>query len=109
MTFEKLIMEDALDAIIDYRGRTPEKSQIGIPTLSAKSVKNGQIDYSECYYISPEEYKKFMTRGFPQKGDILLTTEAPLGMVAKLDRTDVAVTQRLLICEVRKGFLTMIF
>lgn len=98
-------MEDALDAIIDYRGRTPEKSQIGIPTLSAKSVKNGQIDYSECYYISPEEYKKFMTRGFPQKGDILLTTEAPLGMVAKLDRTDVAVAQRLLTLRGKKGIL----
>lgn len=105
MTFEKFIMEDALDAIIDYRGRTPEKSQIGIPTLSAKSVKNGQIDYSECYYISPEEYKKFMTRGFPQKGDILLTTEAPLGMVAKLDRTDVAVAQRLLTLRGKKGIL----
>ena len=98
-------MEEALDAIIDYRGRTPQKSPIGIPTLSAKSVKNGQIDYSECYYISPEEYKKFMTRGFPQKGDILLTTEAPLGMVAKLDRADVAVAQRLLTLRGKKGVL----
>ena len=105
MTFEKFIMEDALDAIIDYRGRTPQKSPIGIPTLSAKSVKNGQIDYSECYYISPEEYKKFMTRGFPQKGDILLTTEAPLGMVAKLDRADVAVAQRLLTLRGKKEVL----
>lgn len=98
-------MEEALDAIIDYRGKTPQKSPIGIPTLSAKSVKNGQIDYSECYYISPEEYKKFMTRGFPQKGDILLTTEAPLGMVAKLDRADVAVAQRLLTLRGKKGVL----
>ena len=105
MTFEKLVMEEALDAIIDYRGRTPQKSPIGIPTLSAKSVKNGQIDYSECYYISPEEYKKFMTRGFPQKGDILLTTEAPLGMVAKLDRADVAVAQRLLTLRGKKEVL----
>lgn len=105
MTFEKFVMEEALDAIIDYRGRTPQKSPIGIPTLSAKSVKNGQIDYSECYYISPEEYKKFMTRGFPQKGDILLTTEAPLGMVAKLDRADVAVAQRLLTLRGKKEVL----
>ena len=96
MTFDSIAMEDALEAIIDYRGRTPQKSETGIPTLSAKSVKNGQIDYSECYYISPNEYKKFMTRGFPQKGDILLTTEAPLGMVAKLDRADIAIAQRLL-------------
>lgn len=105
MKFEKFVMEEALDAIIDYRGKTPQKSPIGIPTLSAKSVKNGQIDYSECYYISPEEYKKFMTRGFPQKGDILLTTEAPLGMVAKLDRADVAVAQRLLTLRGKKEVL----
>ena len=46
-----------------------------------------------------------MTRGFPQKGDILLTTEAPLGMVAKLDRADVAVAQRLLTLRGKKGVL----
>lgn len=89
-------MEDALEAIIDYRGKTPQKAETGIPTLSAKSVKNNYIDYSECYFISPTEYEKFMVRGFPQKGDILLTTEAPMGKVAKLDRDDIAIAQRLL-------------
>ena len=96
MVFKEYLMEDALEAIIDYRGKTPKKSDTGIPTLSAKSVKNNYINYSECYYISPTEYEKFMVRGFPQKGDILLTTEAPMGMVAKLDRDDVAIAQRLL-------------
>ena len=96
MKFKEYLMEDALDAIIDYRGKTPEKSDTGIPTLSAKSVKNNHINYAECYYISEAEYKRFMVRGFPQKGDILLTTEAPMGMVAKLDRADVAIAQRLL-------------
>ena len=37
-----------------------------------------------------------MVRGFPQIGDVLLTTEAPLGVTARLDRDDVAVAQRLL-------------
>ena len=96
MKFKEYLMEDVLDAIIDYRGKTPEKSDTGIPTLSAKSVKNNHINYAECYYISEAEYKRFMVRGFPQKGDILLTTEAPMGMVAKLDRADVAIAQRLL-------------
>ena len=89
-------MEDALDAIIDYRGKTPKKSESGIPTLSAKTVRNNFIDYNNCYYISEEEYKRFMVRGFPKVGDILLTTEAPLGMTAKLNRADVALAQRLL-------------
>lgn len=96
---------DALECIIDYRGRTPKKSNEGIPTLSAKSVKMGYIDYDQCYFISKEEYDSFMVRGFPQKGDILFTTEAPLGLVAKLDRNDVAVAQRLLTLRGKKGIL----
>ncbi|HLW08372.1 MAG TPA: restriction endonuclease subunit S [Marinilabiliaceae bacterium] len=88
---------DCLDKLIDYRGKTPKKAENGILTLSAKSVKNGTIDYSKAYYISRETYNKFMTRGFPKKGDILMTTEAPLGYVAKLDRDDVAIAQRLLV------------
>lgn len=105
MKFNTIKMEDALDKLIDYRGKTPKKSEIGIVTLSAKSVKNNYIDYSQCYYISEEEYKKFMVRGFPKKGDILLTTEAPLGMVARLDRDDVAIAQRLLTLRGKKDVL----
>ena len=105
MIFKDYLMEDALDAIIDYRGKTPQKSDTGIPTLSAKSVKNNHINYTECYYISEAEYKRFMVRGFPQKGDILLTTEAPMGMVAKLDRDDVAIAQRLLTLRGKEGVL----
>lgn len=105
MKFNTYIMEDALEAIIDYRGKTPQKSESGIPTLSAKSVKNNFIDYNNCYYISQEEYNRFMVRGFPKKGDILLTTEAPLGMVAKLDRDDIAIAQRLLTLRGKNNIL----
>lgn len=98
-------MEDALESIIDYRGKTPKKSEDGVLTLSARSVRDGYIDYSQCYYISEDEYKKFMVRGFPQKGDVLLTTEAPLGTVARLDREDVAIAQRLLTIRGRKDVL----
>ena len=99
------LMEDALEALIDYRGKTPKKSDSGIPTLSAKSVRNGDIDYSECYFISKDEYRRFMVRGIPKEGDILLTTEAPMGMVARLDRDDVAIAQRLITLRGKKGVL----
>ena len=98
-------MEDAIEEIIDYRGKTPKKSDSGIPTLSAKSVKNNHIDYSSCYYISPDEYKRFMVRGFPKIGDVLLTTEAPMGVVARLDRDDVAIAQRLLTLRGKENVL----
>ena len=96
MNYKTYRMEDALESLIDYRGKTPQKSEVGIMTLSAKSVRDGYIDYSQCYCISKEEYDRFMVRGFPKVGDVLMTTEAPLGVVARLDRSDVAVAQRLL-------------
>ena len=105
MKYKSYIMEDALDSIIDYRGKTPQKSETGIQVLSAKSVRDGYIDYAQCYYISPDEYKRFMVRGFPKKGDVLLTTEAPLGVVARLDRDDVAIAQRLLTLRGKDGIL----
>ena len=46
-----------------------------------------------------------MVRGFPRKGDILLTTEAPLGLVAKLDREKVGIAQRLLTLRGKKDYL----
>ena len=105
MRYKTYTMEDALEVIIDYRGKTPKKSEKGIPTLSAKSVKNNNIDYDSCYYISSDEYKRFMVRGLPQIGDVLLTTEAPLGMVAQLDRNDVGIAQRLLTLRGKQGIL----
>ena len=43
MKYNTIKMEDALETIIDYRGKTPHKSDAGIITLSAKSVKNRNI------------------------------------------------------------------
>lgn len=105
MKYKFIKMEDALETLIDYRGKTPKKSNEGIITLSAKSVKNNYIDYSQCYFISEKEYERFMVRGIPHKGDILITTEAPLGMVARLDREDVAIAQRLLTLRGKQGVL----
>lgn len=59
-----------LEKVIDYRGKTPKKSDNGILTLSAKSVKMGEIDYSQAYHISEKTYDKFMVRGFPTCGEI---------------------------------------
>lgn len=95
-------LEENLEVILDYRGKTPQKSEKGRVTLSAKSVKMGYIDYSNIYYVSEETYSKFMTRGLPKKGDILLTTEAPLGCVAELKDDSVCLAQRLITLRGKK-------
>lgn len=81
----------------DYRGKTPEKTQDGVFLVTAKNVRMGYIDYEGSQeYVAEDEYDDIMRRGLPRKGDILFTTEAPLGNVALVDREDVALAQRII-------------
>lgn len=89
-------LEDALEKIIDYRGRTPLKSESGIPLITAKNVRGGFLASEPREYIPAESYNDWMTRGLPQATDILFTTEAPLGNVAPMPSMKVALAQRLL-------------
>ena len=81
---------------IDYRGSTPTKIESGIPLVTAKNVKRGYVDYRIRDYISKEEYCTRQSRGISQKGDILFTTEAPLGNVALADLEQFSAGQRLI-------------
>lgn len=81
---------------IDYRGATPTKINDGVPLVTAKNVKYGYIDYTIKEYISREEYETRKNRGVSRKGDILFTTEAPLGNVAIADLDEFSAGQRLI-------------
>lgn len=89
---------------IDYRGKTPHKTTSGIPLITAKIVKNGRINEA-TEFISHEEYKARMTRGLPNIGDILITTEAPMGEVAELKNDKVAIGQRIITLRPQKNIL----
>lgn len=81
---------------IDYRGKTPIKTKEGIPLITAKNIRKGYIDYSIKEYISDEEFSTRQTRGIAQKGDLLFTTEAPMGYVAIADIEVFSTGQRLI-------------
>lgn len=74
-----------LAKFIDYRGKTPHKKENGIRLITAKNIRKGYIDLSPEEFIAEEDYTSWMTRGFPKCGDILFTTEAPLGNAAIID------------------------
>lgn len=88
-------LEDCMEAIIDYRGKTPEKTSSGIPLITAKVVKGGRIEPTD-EYIAFEDYDSWMRRGLPKAGDVVMTTEAPLGEIAQLGPERVALAQRLI-------------
>ena len=81
---------------IDYRGATPTKTKTGIPFITAKNVRQGFIDYSIKEFISEEDYHNRQSRGISHKGDVLFTTEAPMGYAAIADLDTYSAGQRLI-------------
>ena len=82
---------------VDYRGKTPKKTQSGIFLVTAKNIRMGYIDYHASQeFISEEDYAIVMRRGLPKKGDVLITTEAPCGFVAQVNRENIALAQRVI-------------
>lgn len=82
---------------VDYRGKTPNKSDSGIFLVTAKNVKDGYIDYDVSKeYIPEDKYEEVMRRGKPKIGDVLITTEAPCGNVAQVNKPNIALAQRII-------------
>jgi type I restriction enzyme, S subunit len=102
--WKKILLERALEVLIDYRGKTPKKTLSGIPLITAKIVKNGFIQEPN-EFISEEDYDAWMVRGFPEIGDVVLTMEAPLGEVAQINNAEVALAQRIVTLRGKKGLL----
>ncbi|MBS1856132.1 MAG: restriction endonuclease subunit S [Acidobacteria bacterium] len=99
-----LPLEDCMAALIDYRGKSPQKTPFGIPLITAKVVKGGHINEPD-EFIAADAFDAWMRRGMPEPGDVVMTTEAPLGEVAQLDGRRVALAQRLITLRGKSGFL----
>lgn len=81
MVWPEITVEEACCRIIDYRGKTPQKSSSGIRLVTAKVVKGGRINEEPAEFLAEDYYDEWMRRGLPELHDTVLTTEAPLGEV----------------------------
>ena len=81
---------------VDYRGKTPNKSANGIPLVTASNIKKGFMDYTRKEYISEDEYNSRLSRGVTELGDILFTTEAPMGNIAICELKKCSCGQRVI-------------
>jgi len=97
-------LDQCVEALIDYRGKTPRKVDSGIPLITAKVVKAGRIA-PPTEFIAVEDFDAWMTRGLPQVGDVVMTTEAPLGEVGRIERLPVALAQRVVTLRGKTGLL----
>jgi len=100
---------DVAEKILDFRGRTPKKLGMSwgdgsIPAISARNVRMGHLDFGEEFYLGSEAlYRRWMTRGDMELGDVLITTEAPLGNVAAVpDRRRYILSQRVVLIRPKR-------
>lgn len=99
------VIEDVLSTLIDYRGKTPKKVDSGIPLITAKVIKNGRILPTQ-EYVAEKDYDSWMRRGLPSTGDVLITTEAPLGEVAQIKNSKIALAQRVILLRGNADLVT---
>lgn len=111
--WEQRKLFDCIKKITDFRGRTPKKlgmdwSENGYLALSALNVKDGYIDFSQdVHYGSQELYDKWMTGNELHKGQVLFTTEAPMGNVAQVpDNARYILSQRTIAFDVKDELIT---
>ncbi|WND31943.1 restriction endonuclease subunit S [Lactiplantibacillus plantarum] len=109
---------DNIKQVLDYRGKTPKKLNMkwneepkGYLALSAINVKAGYIDkHIETYYASEKLYKKWMGKDSLSAGDILFTTEAPMGNVALVpDKGKYILSQSTIAFKLDKAKLDNLF
>ncbi len=94
---------DLVSLVIDYRGKTPLKlgsnwAKSGYRALSAKNIKTGRIvNEDSIRYVDEELYKLWMKEEI-QRGDILITSEAPFGQIFYWDSEEKIVLSQRLFC-----------
>ncbi|WP_026654465.1 restriction endonuclease subunit S [Butyrivibrio sp. AE3003] len=111
--WEQRKLLDCIQKITDFRGRTPKKlgmdwSEEGYLALSALNVKDGYIDFNQdVHYGNQELYDKWMTGNELHKGQVLFTTEAPMGNVAQVpDNQRYILSQRTIAFDVKDNLIT---
>ena len=102
-----LQLRRVINKFVDYRGATPEKVPNGIPLITAKNIKMNKIDFELSQeFIREEDYSSWMVRGLPEIGDVLVTTEAPLGESAQIVDPNIALAQRIILLKADKVEIT---
>ncbi len=70
--WERKTIKDIANKITDGTHYTPKPIEKGVPFLTAIHVRDGFIDYENCYFLTEEEHKKIYDRCNPEKGDLLM-------------------------------------
>lgn len=87
--WRRVRIKDVCYSVIDCVNKTAPTTatSTSFKMIRTTNIKEGWVNLDDVRYVTEEIYKKWTRRQTPQKGDVLLTREAPLGEVGML-RTD---------------------
>ena len=109
MEVKYIPLKELVSTVIDYRGKTPLKlggewsSKGGYRALSALNVKTrGLVAEDKIRYVNKELYNKWMKIEI-ERGDVLITSEAPFGQILQWNSDEkIVLSQRLFALRFRK-------
>ncbi|MCV2354568.1 restriction endonuclease subunit S [Paucibacter sp. B2R-40] len=85
-TCEAVRIEDVCESIMDCVNKTAPKVDGPTPfkMIRTTNVRHGRVSLDSVNYVSEETYLIWTRRQTPQRGDVILTREAPMGEVGML-------------------------
>lgn len=95
--------------IVDCVNKTAPVVEYETPykMIRTTNVRNYKVDLSSVRYVEKETFDKWNRRLTPQRGDVILTREAPVGEVGILESDDsVFLGQRLMLYRINLEFTT---
>ena len=95
---------DIAEIIDCLHSKKPERCDVGKPLLQLNNIQNdGLLDMSEIYFISEEDYSKWISRCEASKGDCVITNVGRVGAVAQIPEGVYAALGRNMTCVRCKG------
>jgi len=78
-------LDQIMKKIVDGTHHTPTYIENGVPFLSVKDIRDENIYFDNCKYISPSEHEVLCQRCKPEPGDILVTKSGTIGRCAVIE------------------------
>ncbi|MPW03722.1 restriction endonuclease subunit S [Limosilactobacillus fermentum] len=96
-------LESLCSDIIDCPHSTPKWLDEGIPVIRNFNLINGHIDTSNLSYVDEATYLERIKRANPEEDDIIISREAPMGVVGMVPKGfKCCLGQRLVLLKVNR-------
>lgn len=103
-------LQELCTDIIDCPHSTPEWKDSGIRVVRNFNLKDGNLDFTDGYFVDEETYLTRIKRAVPEPYDIIISREAPMGVVAMVpENLKCCLGQRLVLLKVDKSKVNPVY